>query len=347
MPIELADDLVLKLRSERRRWLVTGAAGFIGSSLVETLLQTGQSVVGMDNFATGHRRNLEDVRLIVGAEKWHNFAFHEADIRDADACLKCVDGVDHVLHQAALGSVPRSLTDPIASTETNVMGFVNVLDAARRNAVQSFVYAASSSTYGDHPSLPKVEDTIGNPLSPYAATKLVNEIYASVYRRSYGFAATGLRYFNVFGPRQDPNGAYAAVIPKWIAAMIADREVVINGDGQTSRDFCFIANAVQANMRAALAPPDAQGEIYNVAVGQRTSLNELFRLIRDTLAEHQRPYRHDPVHSDFRRGDVLHSLASTDKASRMLGYAPTHTVLHGLQEAMTWYLDAEERGLLS
>lgn len=347
MPNWMTDDLITLLRAQPRRWLVTGAAGFIGSNLVETLLRNGQHVVGMDNFATGHRRNLEEVARLVGAEAWSRFTLHEADIRDLDACCQGARGVDHVLHQAALGSVPRSIADPITSTQTNVMGFVNMLDAARRAAVKSFVYAASSSTYGDHPALPKVEEVIGNPLSPYAATKLVNEIYAAVYRRSYGFAATGLRYFNVFGPRQDPNGAYAAVIPKWTAAMIQGREIVINGDGETSRDFCYIANAVQANLRAALAPAAVQGEVFNVAVGARTSLNDLFDKIRATLAEHQRPYHRAPVHGEFRPGDVRHSLAAIDKAAKLLGYAPSHTVDQGLGEAMAWYLDAEQRGILS
>ena len=301
----------------------------------------------MENFATGHRRNLNEVAGLVGAEARERFTFHEADIRDPDACRACTEGIDHVLHQAALGSVPRSITDPITTTKTNVMGFVNMLDAARCAATKSFVYAASSSTYGDHPALPKVEEVIGNPLSPYAATKLVNEIYAAVYHRTYGFAATGLRYFNVFGPRQDPNGAYAAVIPKWTAAMIAGREIVINGDGETSRDFCYIANAVQANLRAALAPASAQGEVFNVAVGERTSLNDLFGKIRETLARHQRSYGHAPVFGEFRQGDVRHSLAAIDKARDVLGYAPSHTVDDGLGEAMQWYLEAEQRGILS
>lgn len=347
MPAWITESLANDLRQRPRCWLVTGAAGFIGSNLVETLLRHDQYVVGMDNFSTGHRRNLDEVAGLVGAKAWDRFTFHEADIRDPDACRAAVNGADHVLHQAALGSVPRSIADPITSTQVNVMGFVNMLDAARRAETKSFVYAASSSTYGDHPALPKVEEVIGNPLSPYAATKLVNEIYAAVYRRSYGFAATGLRYFNVFGPRQDPNGAYAAVIPKWAAAMIGGREIVVNGDGETSRDFCYIANAVQANLRAALAPVSAQGEVFNVAVGERTSLNELFEKIRETLAKHQRPYHLAPMHGDFRPGDVRHSLAAIDKAKALLGYAPSHTVDMGLGEAMQWYLDAEQRGILS
>ncbi|WP_419807684.1 SDR family oxidoreductase [Sphingomonas sp.] len=342
----IADDFAAALRQKQRNWLVTGAAGFIGSNLVETLLRHGQRVTGMDNFATGHQRNLDEVAEVVG-DAWANFTFVEADIRDPDACRRCTQDVDHVLHQAALGSVPRSIADPITSTQTNVMGFVNMLDAARVSGVLSFVYAASSSTYGDHPALPKVEDVIGNPLSPYAVTKLVNELYGAVYRRSYGFAATGLRYFNVFGPRQDPNGAYAAVIPKWVAAMIRDQEVVINGDGETSRDFCYIANAVQANLRAALTPADGQGEVFNVALGHRMSLNELFGKIREILSEHQHFYRLDPIHANFRAGDVRHSQAAISKAENRIGYAPSHTVDKGLREAMTWYLEADRKGLLS
>lgn len=342
----IADDLAMTLRSNKKRWLVTGAAGFIGSNLVETLLRHGQIVTGMDNFATGHQRNLDEVADLVGDE-WANFSFVEGDIRDLEMCNRCTQGIHHVLHQAALGSVPRSIADPITSSQTNVMGFVNMLDSARKAGVSSFVYAASSSTYGDHPALPKVEDVIGNPLSPYAVTKLVNELYAAVYRRSYGFSATGLRYFNVFGPRQDPNGAYAAVIPKWVAAMIRNQEIAINGDGETSRDFCYIANAVQANIRAALAPAEEQGEVFNVALGDRTSLNELFSKIRDVLADHQRSYTLQPLHVDFRPGDVRHSQAAIAKAEERIGYAPAYTVDLGLREAMSWYLQADQRGLLS
>jgi len=341
------NELARELRRAPRRWLVTGAAGFIGSNLVETLLRHGQIVVGMDNFATGHQRNLDEIAAAVGSDGQARFTFRNADIRDADACGQCVGSVDHVLHQAALGSVPRSIESPITSTQTNVMGFVNMLDAARRAGVSSFVYAASSSTYGDHSALPKVENVIGNPLSPYAATKLVNEIYADVYRRTYGFAATGLRYFNVFGPRQDPNGAYAAVIPKWAAAMIAGDKIIINGDGETSRDFCYVANAVQANIRAALAPSNVQGEVFNVAVGERTSLNDLFARIQAELARHQKPYALAPVHADFRPGDVRHSQADITKAQRLIDYAPSHVVDTGLAEAMSWYVDAERRGFLS
>ena len=332
--MKLPDTLVQRLADQRRRWLVTGAAGFIGSNLVEALLGAGQDVVGLDNYATGHRANVE-----AAAGSNPNFRMIEADIRDRGACTEAVAGCDVVLHQAALGSVPRSIAEPLASHDSNVTGFLNVIEAARQAGVRRFVYAASSSTYGDHEALPKVEENIGNPLSPYAATKLIDEIYAAVYGRSYGFKATGLRYFNVFGPRQDPEGAYAAVIPKWVAAMLRDEPVTINGDGETSRDFCFVANAVQANILAALAPDAVQGEVFNVAYGGRTSLNQLFALIRDGLAEHQVHYGREPTFSDFRAGDVRHSQADIGKAERMLGYRPSHDVAQGLAESLPYYVE--------
>lgn len=318
-------------------WLVTGAAGFIGSNIVETLLREGQRVRALDNFATGYAKNIEAVQRNVGPEAAVRFEFVEGDIRDRHLCASVMSGVSHVLHQAGLGSVPRSLADPIATNEVNVSGFLNVLDAARRAEVKSFVYAASSSTYGDEPNLPKIENRIGEPLSPYAVSKLVNEIYAKNYLRVYGFRATGLRYFNVFGPRQDPNGTYAAVIPKWTASMIEGRDVVINGDGETSRDFCFVANIVQANIRAALAPLDSQGEVYNVAFGRRTSLLDLFRLLRDELGRLQIHYGKAPVFAEFRKGDVRHSLADIGKARELLGYDPDFSVEEGLRLAMPWY----------
>lgn len=327
-----------RLNRQRSTWLVTGAAGFIGSNLVETLLDAGQTVVGLDNFSTGHRRNLDELQRLLPAEYAGRFRMIEGDIRDRDQCAAAVEGIDFVLHQAALGSVPRSIDDPMTSHDVNVTGFLNMLDAARAGGVKRFVYAASSSTYGDSPELPKREERIGAPLSPYAVTKLVDELYAAVYARTYGFKATGLRYFNVFGPRQDPNGAYAAVIPKWIAAMVEDAPVTINGDGMTTRDFCYVANAVQANIRAALAGDQAQGQVYNVAVGDRTSLLDLFGLIRDGLGEYQLHYRRDPVMAPFRKGDVRDSQAAIDKARQMLGYAPTHDVGRGLKEALPWYL---------
>lgn len=332
--------ILTTLQAAPKTWLITGVAGFIGSNLLETLLKAGQRVVGLDSFATGHRRNLDEVRDLVDGAQWRCFTFIEGDIRALEDCRRAVAGVDHVLHQAALGSVPRSIADPIATHEANISGFLNMLVAARDAEVASFTYAASSSTYGDHPGLPKVEDTIGKPLSPYAVTKYVNELYADVFSRSYGFHATGLRYFNVFGPRQDPNGAYAAVIPKWTAAMIAGEEVRINGDGETSRDFCYIANAVQANILAATTPPEAS-RVFNVAVGDRTSLNQLFATIRDAL--HQRGVHYDraPVYGDFRSGDVRHSQADISRIRKALGYKPSHAIGEGIAEAMTWYLGRE------
>jgi len=327
--------VVQRLAGDPRRWLVTGAAGFIGSNLVEALLAAGQEVVGLDNYATGHRANVD---AAGGANP--NFRMIEGDIRDRNACAAAVAGCDVVLHQAALGSVPRSIVEPLASHDSNVTGFLNMLEAARQAGVGRFVYAASSSTYGDHEALPKVEENIGSPLSPYAATKLIDEIYAEVYGRSYSFKATGLRYFNVFGPRQDPEGAYAAVIPKWVAAMLRDESVTINGDGETSRDFCFVANAVQANVLAALAPDEVQGEVFNVAYGGRTSLNQLFAFMRDGLAEHQVHYGREPDYADFRAGDVRHSQADIGKAERMLGYRPSHDVAQGLAEALPYYVEA-------
>ena len=336
------DKVAAALGARSLTWLVTGAAGFIGSNLTETLLRLGQRVVGLDNFSTGFQRNLDDALAAVpGAAD--RFTMHNGDIRDRSLCEAAVAGVDVVLHQAALGSVPRSMDDPLASHDSNVTGFLNLLDAARRAGVARFIYAASSSTYGDDPELPKREDRIGRSLSPYAATKLIDEIYAGVYATAYNYRATGLRYFNVFGPRQDPDGAYAAVIPKWTAAMLADEVVEINGDGETSRDFCFIANAVQANILAALAPDEAQGEIYNVAVGERTTLNQLFALLRDGLAEHQVHYDRPAEHGDFRPGDARHSQADITKARDRLGYRPVFDVEAGLRAAMPYYLDRARR----
>jgi UDP-N-acetylglucosamine/UDP-N-acetylgalactosamine 4-epimerase len=323
-----------------RTWLVTGAAGFIGSNLLQSLLQLEQHVVGLDNFATGHRGNLQEVERRVAPGQWARFRSIEGDIRDGDACRRACDGVEFVLHQAALGSVPRSIEDPITTNSVNIGGFLEMLTAARAAGVKRFVYAASSSTYGDHPGLPKVESVVGKPLSPYAITKLANELYADVFSSTYGFPSIGLRYFNIFGARQDPDGPYAAVIPKWIAAMIHDEPVFINGDGETSRDFCYVANAVQANLLAATTlDAAAVNQVYNVAVGQRTSLNELFEHLRAMLAPR---FTHlagsAPRYRDFRAGDVRHSLADISKANRLLGYEPTHAVGAGLSEAMEWYL---------
>ena len=337
--------LQTRLPLEPRTWLVTGVAGFIGSNLLEALLKLGQRVVGLDNLATGHQRNLDEVQTLVTPAQWASFSFINGDIRELADCQKACEGVDYVLHQAALGSVPRSLADPIATNATNITGFLNTLTAAHDAKVKSFTYAASSSTYGDHPGLPKVEDTIGKPLSPYAVTKYVNELYAEVFARCYGFHAVGLRYFNVFGPRQDPNGAYAAVIPKWIASLIHGRLVYINGDGETSRDFCFIQNVVQANLLAATTQnPEAVNQVYNVAVGDRTTLNELFaQLHRNLLPLYPHLQGAKPVYRDFRSGDVRHSLADIGKAQRLLGYASTQRIGRGLELAMPWYVSQKLR----
>jgi UDP-N-acetylglucosamine 4-epimerase len=354
-------DLLTRLPAEPKTWLITGVAGFIGSNLLETLLKLNQRVVGLDNFATGHQHNLDEVQSLVTPEQWANFQFVEGDIRNLEDCRRVMtflplpqagedtphsspltphSPVDYVLHQAALGSVPRSIEDPITTNQNNIDGFLNMLVAARDANVKRFVYAASSSTYGDHPDLPKVEDKIGKPLSPYAVTKLVNELYADVFARTYGFKTIGLRYFNIFGQRQDPKGAYAAVIPKWIDALIKSEPVYINGDGETSRDFCYIDNTVQANLLAATTKnPDAVNQVYNVAVGDRTSLNDLFEHLRSNLARH---YSHlesaKPICRDFRAGDVRHSLADIAKAGKLLGYLPNHRIGEGLKEAMVWYI---------
>jgi UDP-N-acetylglucosamine 4-epimerase len=329
------------LQSAPKTWLVTGAAGFIGCNLAEALLNLGQRVVGLDNFATGHQKNLDQVRDSVGAAKWKNFRFVFGDIRAQDDCCQVCAGVDYVLHQAALGSVPRSIEDPLLTNASNITGFVNMLVASRDAGCKRFVYAASSSTYGDHPGLPKVEDQIGKPLSPYAVTKYVNELYADVFARSYDTQSIGLRYFNIFGRRQDPNGAYAAVIPLWIASLIRNLPVYVNGDGETSRDFCYIDNVIQANILSAVTEdPAAVNQVYNVAVGDRTTLNDLFEAIRVNLVPrfpHLENFR--PIYRDFRPGDVRHSQADVNKARTLLGYAPTHSMAEGLAEAMDWYVN--------
>lgn len=334
-------EVLTQLNEQPKKWLVTGVAGFIGSNLLETLLKNNQYVVGLDNFSTGHQHNLDQVEALVSPAQWNNFSFIEGDMRDAKICNKACQSVDYVLHQAALGSVPRSIEDPITTNENNISGYLNMLVAARDAGVKRFVYAASSSTYGDHPDLPKVEDKIGNPLSPYAVTKVVNELYAQVFARTYGFKTIGLRYFNIFGQRQDPDGAYAAVIPKWVASMIANEPLYINGDGETSRDFCYIDNAVQINILAATSRnPDAVDQVYNVAVGDRTTLNELFESIRTGLCNkftHLNEFK--PVYRDFRAGDVRHSLADISKAEKLLGYSPTHRIGEGVVVALDWYVD--------
>ena len=338
MPLSY-DDVKTELQHGPKSWLVTGAAGFIGSNLVETLLNLGQIVVGLDDFSTGHQRNLADLENVVEPSAMQRFRMFEGDIRNLDACRRAVADADYVLHQAALGSVPRSLEDPLTTNAVNIDGFVNMLVAARDEGVSRFVYAASSSTYGDHEKLPKIEERIGNPLSPYAVTKYVNELYADVFSRAYGFPSIGLRYFNVFGCRQDPDGAYAAVIPKWVAAMLKGDAIRINGDGETSRDFCYIDNVVQANILAAVAGDDAQNQVYNVGVGDRTSLNQLHDMIRTSLEALDVEVAADPIYQDFRAGDVRHSQADISKARRLLGYDPAHKVADGIQAAMPWYRD--------
>ena len=323
-----------------RHWLITGVAGFIGSNLLEALLRRGQTVTGLDNFSNGYRHNLEQVRELVGEAAWSTFRFIEGDIRTIDDCVNACAGVDFVLHEAALGSVTRSIEDPVLTNANNITGFLNMLVAARDARVQRFIYAASSSTYGDHTDLPKVEAVIGKPLSPYAVTKYVNELYADVFGGVYGMQSIGLRYFNIFGQRQDPNGAYAAVIPLWIAALIENRPVKINGDGETSRDFCFIENVVQANILAALTTnPDAINQVYNIALSDRTSLNQLYGMMRTLLQERfTHVLAHTPTYGPFRSGDVRHSQANIDKARHLLGYAPTHRIDAGLTQAMDWYV---------
>lgn len=338
-----------ELRANPRTWLITGVAGFIGSNLLETLLKLNQRVTGLDNFATGYQHNLDEVQTLVSAEQWAGFQFIEGDICNLEDCRRAVNSsqggssaVDYVLHEAALGSVPRSIEDPITTNTNNIAGFLNMLVTARDAKVKRFVYAASSSTYGDHPDLPKVEDKIGRPLSPYAVTKLVNELYADVFARTYGFKTIGLRYFNIFGRRQDPDGAYAAVIPKWISSLIKNEPVYINGDGETSRDFCYIDNTAQMNVLAATSEnPEAVNQVYNVAVGDRTTLNQLYEALRVNLAV-QFPHLVDatPHYRDFRAGDVRHSLADISKAKDLLGYAPAFRIGEGLEEAMAWYVSS-------
>lgn len=331
---QVAEALVNKPKT----WLITGVAGFIGSNLLENLLLLNQKVVGLDNFATGFQHNLDEVQSVVTAEQWQCFNFIEGDIRKLADCQTACADIDYILHQAALGSVPRSIADPINTNDTNISGFLNMLVAARDAKVASFTYAASSSTYGDHPALPKVEEAIGKPLSPYAVTKYVNELYAEVFARTYGFHTIGLRYFNIFGKRQTPDGAYAAVIPKWTAAMIQGDDVYINGDGDTSRDFNFIENAVQANILAATADNDAKNQVYNVAVGGRTTLNTLFTALKDNLSINGVDYSQAPIYRDFREGDVRHSQADISKIKSALGYDPQFDVVQGIKKAMPWYV---------
>ena len=350
------EELLARLPTEPKTWLITGVAGFIGSNLLEALLKLDQTVVGLDNFATGFQHNLDEVQTLVTPQQWARFSFIQGDIRNIEDCKRACEGVDYVLHQAALGSVPRSLADPITTNSANITGFLNMLVAAKDanggKGVASFTYAASSSTYGDHPALPKVEENIGKPLSPYAVTKYVNELYADVFAKCYGFNTIGLRYFNVFGKRQNPNGAYAAVIPKWVSSLLKGETVYINGDGETSRDFTFVQNAVQANLLAATVKDrickeygdsdvhPALNQIYNMAVGDRTTLKQLFSLLRDNLVPFGVAASAEPEYCDFRAGDVRHSLADTSKAQRLLGYEPTHRIADGIQSATIWYVSS-------
>ena len=332
-------ELQLQLNEQQSNWVITGVAGFIGSNLLEFLLKHNQKVVGLDNFSTGYQHNLDQVREIVGSQKWANFSFVQGDIRDLDTCQQVCKGADYVLHHAAIGSVPRSIEDPLLSNANNVTGYLNMLVAARDQKVRRFVYAASSSTYGDHPDLPKVESVIGKPLSPYAVTKYVNELYADVFHRCYGLSSIGLRYFNVFGPRQDPNGAYAAVIPIWIAALIRNQELKINGDGSITRDFCYVENVIQANVLAALSTNEhADNQIFNVALSDRTSLLDLYKMIRDVLVnDYPHLQQHQPTFLPYRTGDIPHSQADISKAQTLLAYAPQYKVDQGLQKAINWY----------
>ncbi|MBF0230828.1 MAG: Vi polysaccharide biosynthesis UDP-N-acetylglucosaminuronic acid C-4 epimerase TviC [Desulfamplus sp.] len=334
-------DICKRIEKEPAHWLITGAAGFIGSNLVEALLSLNQKVTGLDNFSTGFQHNLDEVKDSVTAKQWKNFLFIKGDIRDIETCTSACQNQDYVLHQAALGSVPRSISDPLNTHANNITGHLNMLVAARDASVKRFVYAASSSTYGDHPDLPKVEDKIGRPLSPYAVTKYVNELYADVFSRVYGLENIGLRYFNVFGKRQNPHGAYAAVIPLWFSSLIKGEPVYINGDGETSRDFCYIDNCIQANILAALVQDkSAVNQVYNVAFGERTTLNKLFQMIRERVAlKYPDAIKIEPQYRDFRKGDVRHSLANISKSSILLGYKPIFSVSKGLDEATKWYID--------
>ena len=332
------------LKDNSYSWLVTGVAGFIGSNILEQLLKLNQKVVGIDNFSTGRSINLEEVKNTVNHIEWSNFKMIEGDISNSDICLNGCKNIDFVLHQAALGSVPRSIKDPINTNQSNINGFLNMLVAAKDCNVQNFVYAASSSTYGDHPQLPKVEENIGNPLSPYAVTKYVNELYANVFSRCYEFRSIGLRYFNVFGKRQDPNGPYAAVIPKWIESMSNQQKIYINGDGKTSRDFCYIDSVIQANILAAISSDlDASDQVYNVACGDRNTLEDLFFIIKNELSLYQKKYELEPTYRDFRSGDVRHSQADISKISKLLGYEPEFNLPQGIARVIPWYIENKSK----
>jgi len=340
MQFEIATNVLIR---EPKTWLITGVAGFIGSNILEFLLLHNQKVIGLDNFETGHQFNIDQVKNSVTHSQWNNFKLLRGDIRNIKDCRASVQDVDFVLHQAAIGSVPRSIENPLLTNDCNVNGFLNMLMAAKEANVQSFVYAASSSTYGDHPALPKKESAIGSPLSPYAVTKYVNELYASVFARCYGFNSVGLRYFNVFGRRQDPMGSYAAVIPKWIDSMIKGEDIYINGNGETSRDFCYVDNVVQANIMATFFIKENPGaEVFNIAVGGRTTLSELFGLIKQSLGNIGVEYKKEAIFRDFREGDVLHSQASIEKANEMLNYSPQFSIRDGMEHTVRWYLQKIE-----
>jgi UDP-N-acetylglucosamine 4-epimerase len=328
-------------KTNQKTWLVTGVAGFIGSNLAEFLLKHNQKVVGLDNFSTGHQHNLDDIKENVSQTQWKNFSFTEGDIKDYETCATITKDVDIILHQAALGSVPRSIDDPVTSNLSNVTGFLNMLTAAKNNGVKRFVYASSSSVYGDSKELPKVEERTGNLLSPYAVTKYANELYAGVFHKVYGFESIGLRYFNVFGKRQDPNGAYAAVIPKWVSALIHKEDVYINGDGETSRDFTYIANVIQSNILAGTTTNEkAFGEVFNAGIGGRLTLNDLYNTINKELKENLESFTtQDAIYRDFRAGDIRHSNANIDKLKNVIGYEPTHDTDRGLQESIKWYIE--------
>ena len=335
------EQLKEELKKTQKTWLVTGNAGFIGSNLTEFLLSSNQKVVGLDNFSTGYQHNIDDVLSQVGDEATKNFTFIEGDIADLDTCVRACKGVDIVLHQAALGSVPRSIANPIASNRSNITGFLNMLTAAKDAGIKRFVYASSSSVYGDSKELPKVEERTGNLLSPYAAMKMANELYGGVFKRTYGMETIGLRYFNVFGRRQDPDGAYAAVIPKWVSSLLTSEDVYIYGDGKTSRDFTYIDNVIQMNLLSGLTDnPEAFGEAFNVAIGGRNTLNELYILISKELDMHIESFdKKDPIYRDFREGDIRHSNADISKAQNLIGYAPTHDIYQGMEEAIGWYIE--------
>ncbi len=340
------EELQKYLKDNQNTWLVTGAAGFIGSNLVEKLLTLNQKVVGLDTFDTGYQHNIDeailDANQIAGEDLTDNFKFIHGDIKSLRDCQLACQNVDYVLHQAAIGSVPRSIEDPIYTNQANVDGFLNMLVASRDAKVKRFVYAASSSSYGDNIDLPKVENIIGNPLSPYAVTKYVNELYANVFANNYKFKTIGLRYFNIFGKRQDPEGAYAAVIPKWVSSILKNEDVYINGDGDTSRDFCYVDNAIQINILAAMSSNEESiNQVYNVALNDKTSLNELYKMIQNKLIQRvQGIKKKQPIYRDFRPGDVRHSQASIEKAKKLLSYKPKYKISDGLDEAISWYINS-------